>query len=254
MNTSSADNVEEIISLFEIRFKDLAVAAFQEIKKGNKVPVEDFQFTLTLLPLKVKSNHFTFLEESIPKLMKASNLQEIFMYLNLYWNCFNYTLLQEIVNRYGSENLKKQMKSYDSDMQQFFQKTTVADFIPYCKGLQRFEKIPEGFIEVKTAINKPITEITLLELEELRHRHTSSCQLPNFALILYDLKEGCVEVTWLVATELEKELKEALRRELSGQLEKETQQIVSISVGGEYIKEVSKINFRHQILHIVMCI
>ena len=57
-----------------------------------------------------------------------------------------------------------------------------------------------------------------------------------------------------MATELQKQLKEAFRRELSGQLEKETQQIVSISVGGESIKEVSKINSRHQILHIVICI
>ena len=228
--------MEEIISRFELRFEDLAVTTFQEVREGNKVSLERFRFTLTLFPLKVKRNHFTFLEESIPKLMKASNLQEIFMHLNLYWNCFNYTLLQEIVNRYGSENLKKQMKYYNSDMQQFLQKTTVADFIPYCKGLRRFEKVTEGFIEVKVVIDKPITEITLLELEELRLRHTSSCQLPIFALILFDIQEGSLEVTWLVATELQKQLKEALRRELSGQLEKETQQIVSISVGGQCIK------------------
>ena len=38
-----------------------------------------------------------------------------------------------------------------------------------------------------------------MELEELKCCLYLSCQLPNFALILYDLKEGCVEVTWLVA-------------------------------------------------------
>ena len=231
--------MEEIISRFELRFEDLAVSIFREVREGNKVSVEDFQFTLTLLPLKIKRNHFSFLKENIPQLTKASNLQEIFMHLNLYWNWFNYTLLEEIVNKYGSENLKKQMKYYDSDMQHFFQKTTVADFIPYCKCLQKFEKVPEGFAEVKTVINKPMTEITLLELEELRHRYILSCQLLDFVLILYDLQEGSLEVTWLVATELKEQLKEALRRELSGQLEKETQQIVPISVGGECIKKVS---------------
>ena len=231
--------MEEIISRFELRFEDLAVSIFREVREGNKVSVEDFRFTLTLLPLKIKSNHFTFIKENIPELMKASNLQEIFMHLNLYWNCFNYKLLEVIVNKYGSENLKMHMMYYDSDMQDFFQKTTVADFIPYCKGLQRFEKVPEGFEEVKTVINKQMTEITLLELEELRRRFTLSCQLPNFVLILYDLQEGSLEVTWLVATELKEQLKEALRRELSGQLEKE---IASISVGGEWIKKVSRIN------------
>ena len=147
-----------------------------------------------------------------------------------------------IIKAYGSDTLKKLMKSYVSDLHQFWQKTTVADFIPYCKKMQKFEIIPKEFVQliVKDAI-KPISEYTLMELEELKRYLYLSCQLPNFALILYNLKPGCVEVTWLVATELEKELREALRRELSGQLEKETQQIVFISVGGECIKEVSKI-------------
>ena len=207
----------------------------KELIKGQKVSMENLLTDLTLLPSSIKPH---------------------VMHLNLYWDYFNYTLLEMIIKVYGSETLKKQMKSYSFDMQQFWQKTMVANFISYCKKMQKFEIIPKEFVqvEVKDAIDKPISEYTLMELEELKCRLYLSCQLPNFALILYDLKEGCVEVTWLVATELEKELKEALRRELSGQLEKETQQIVSISVGGEYIKEVSKINFGHQILHIVICI
>ena len=173
------------------------------------------------------------------------------MHLNLYWDYFNYTLLEVIIKAYGSENLKKLMGSYISDMHQFWQKTTVADFIPYCKKMQKFETIPEEFIraKIKQETVRPITEITIMELEELKCRLYLSCQLPNFALILYSIQEGSLEVTWLVATELKKELKEALRRELGGQLEKETRQIVSISVGGECIKEVSKIDYRHQILH-----
>ena len=216
--------------------------------------MEDLLTKLTLLPSAIKHNHMTFLKENISNLNKASDIREIFMHLNLYWDYFNYTLLEVIIKGYGSESLKEQMKSYSSDMQQFWQKTTVADFIPYCKNMQKFETIPEEFIRVKIKQEtiKPITEITIMELEELKCRLYLSCQLPNFALILYDIQEGSLEVTWLVATELQKQLKEALRRELSGQLEKE--QIVSISVGGESIKEVSKINFGHQILHIVICI
>ena len=248
--------MDEIIGRFELRFKDLVVSIQKELIQGQKVSIEDLLTELTLLPSSIKHNHMIFLKENISNLNKASDLREIFMHLNLYWDYFNYTLLEVIIKGYGSKTLKKQMKSYSFDMQQFWQKTTVADFIPYCKKMQKFEIIPKEFIrvEVKDAIDKPISEYKLMELEELKCRLYLSCQLPNFALILYDLKEGCVEVTWLVATELKKELKEALRRELSGQLEKETRQIVSISVGGESIKEVSKINFRHQILHIVICI
>ena len=247
--------MDGIISRFELRFKDLVVAILKELTEGKKISVEDFLIDLTLLPSAIKQNHLTFLQANISNLRKASDLPGVIMHLNLYWDHFNYTLLEVIIKDYGSKNLKKQMGSYISDLHQFWQKTTVSDFIPYCKKMQKFEIIPKEFIrvEVKDAI-KSISEYTLMELEELKRRLCLSCQLPNFALILYNLKPGCVEVTWLVATELEKELKEALRRELSSQLEKEAQQIVSISVGGECIKEVSKINFRHQILHIVICI
>ena len=215
----------------------------KELIQGRKVSIEDLLTELTLLPSSIKHNHMIFLKENISNLNNASDLREIFMHFNLYWDYFNYTLLEVIITAYGSETLKKQMKSYSSDMQQFWQKITVTNFIPYCKKMKKFEIIPKEFVrvEVKDAIDKPISEYTLMELEELKHHLCLSCQLPSFALILYDLKEGCVEVTWLVATELENELREALRRELSGQLEKETQQIVSISVGGECIKEVSKI-------------
>ena len=226
----------------------------KELIKEMKISVGKLRTDLTLLPCSIKQNHLTFLKENISNLRKASDCEEIFMYLNLYWDHFNYTLLEVIIKDYGSENLKKQMGSYISDLHQFWQKTTVADFIPYCKKMQKYEDIPKELIrlEVKNAIDKSISEYTLMELDELKRRLCLSCRLPNFALILYDLKPGCVEVTWLVAIELEKELKEALRRELSGQLEKETQQIVSISVGGECIKEVSKTNFLCNDQHVII--
>ena len=220
-------SLDDRIRGFELRFKDLVVAIQKELTKEMEVSVEDLLTDIILLPSAIKRNHLTFLKENISNLNKASNLREIFMYFNLYWDYFNYTLLEVIIKDYGSENLKKQMGSYISDLHQFWQKTTVADFIPYCKKMQKFENIPKKFIrlEVKDVI-KSISEYTLMELEELKHYLCQSCQLPYFCLILYDL--GCAEVTWLVAKEVEKQL-----------MENEAQKIVSISVGGECIKEVS---------------
>ena len=237
-----------MINAFKSRFRNLVISIQKELtKQGDTISLEELVTDLTLLPPTIRQSHLTFILENMTRLGKASNLREIFILLNLYWDYFNYTLLEVLVKAYGSGSLKKEMHQYAYDVQLFWRETTVADFIPYCKELQKLATIPEEFtqVKVKQTMEKPISEYTLMELEELKCRLYLSCQLPNFALILYDLKEGCVEVTWLVATELEKELKEALRRELSGQLEKETRQIVSISVGGERIKEVSKLIFRH---------
>ena len=229
-----------MISRFEIRFNDLAVTALKEVKNGNKASMEDFKIDLTLLPSNIRHDHLTFLQESLPSLTEALNLQEIFQHFNLYWDYFNYTLLEEIVSRYGNDSLKHQMKSYISDLHQFWQKTSIADFIPHCKKRNKFETIPEEFLQLKMKheLDKEISEHTLFELEELRCHFQLRYQLPDFAMILYELQEGSLEVTWLVAKELEC-LKKDLRRELSDKYEKETQRIVSISLGSECIQPVS---------------
>ena len=234
------DIIGEMISHFEIRFNDLAVTALKEVKKGNKASMEDFKIDLTLLPSKIRHDHLMFLQESLPSLTEALNLQEIFQHFNLYWDYFNYTLLEEIVNRYGSDSLKHQMKSYISDLHQFWQNTLVADFIPHCKNWNKFETIPEEFLQlkIKHELDKEVSEHKLFELEELRRHFQLRYQLPDFAMILYELQEGSLEVTWLVAKELQC-LKKDLRRELSDKYEKETQRIVSISLGSECIQPVS---------------
>lgn len=123
------------------------------------------------------------------------------------------------------------MKSYVSEMKQFCQETTVADFIPYCRSKRWFETFSKEFVELKIKLDigkQRSMEYTLMELEKLKYRLYMSCQLPTYALILCGLKEGCLEVTWLVAAEKEKYIKEMLP---TNQLEG----IMSISLGGEQI-------------------
>lgn len=231
LNTSSLD--------FETRFRDLVIATQEELEK---ISMKAFRTDITLLPSTIKHNHLTFLKENISNLKKASDIEEIFMHLNLYWNYFNYTLLEAIIKRNGSKHLKQQMKSYASDMHQFWRKTTVADFIPYCKSMQRFETIPEEFtkLKIKESMEKPLSEYTLMELDQLKRRFIQSCQLPDFALILYELQEGSLEVTWLVATEL----REQLQRMLSGQPEIGTLKILSGTIRDNMI--VSWMYYSHR--------
>ena len=231
-----------MINAFKRRFRNLVVSIQKELKKqGDTISLDELLTDLTLLPSTIKQSHMTFILENMTRLGKASNLREIFILLNLYWDYFNYTLLDVLIQAYGSDSLKKEMHQYAYDLQLFWRETTVANFIPYCKELQKLAPVPEEFtqVKIKQTIEKPISAYTLMELEELKCRLYLSCQLPNFALILYDLKPGCVEITWLVATELIKKLKKMLTKELISWLEKETHSIFLISLGDECIKEVS---------------
>ena len=187
---------------------------------------------LTLLPENIKYNHLTYIEECVPKIMTAPDLPKIIMHLDLYWDYFHYALLEVIINNHGSDGLKQQMKSYVSEMKRFCRETTVADFIPHCRNKRWLQTYSKEFVELKIKLNidkQRSMDYTLIELEELKYRlYTMSCPLPTYALILYGLKEGCLEVTWLVAAEKEKYIKKMLPTD---QLEG----IMSISLRGEQI-------------------
>ena len=184
------DCLEKSIDDFERRFEDLAYAAQEEVKKGNKVSVEDLYPDLTLLPSNIKPNHASFLKDNIDKLRTASNLQEIFMHLNLYWDYFNYTLLQVIIDEYGSADLKQRMQSYATDIEQFEKETTVAEFIPHCNAKRDHSLNSDEFIKLRSMILKPTSEYTLFEVEELRRDFCQEFNLPRFILIFCELTGG----------------------------------------------------------------
>ena len=110
----------------------------------------------------------------------------------------------------------------------------MADFIPYySKSIEEYPDtnlLPKPMrMKIKYEKNK---HITLMELDELKRSFHLICQLPDFAMILYKITEGCLEVTWLVTTELGECLKKELRREKIHHSEKEVQQqILSVTVG-----------------------
>ena len=185
---------------FEERFKSLANDTLVELEKNSKVTTKKLIFDLTLLPSNIKDDHVDYIERNIKNLTKAEDLMEIFCHLNIYWDSFNYTLLEMIVNNYGSAGLRKKMTEYVSDLRQFWQQTTVAEFIE-CKRKKKFPTVPKELAEVTCKLDKPVSQCTLLELEELRSDLCQRYNLQKFALMLSGMKEGSVTVTWLVSRE-----------------------------------------------------
>ena len=187
---------------FEERFKSLVNDTLGELEKNSKVTAKKLTFDLTLLPSDIKDNHVDYIERKIKNLTKAEDLTEIFYHLNLYWDSFNYTLLEMIVNNHGSAGLKDEMTDYIRDLRQFWRQTTVAEYIR-CKRKKRYTRVPKKLAEVTCKLDKPVSQCTLLELEELRSDLCQRYNLEKFALMLFDVDAGSVTVTWLVSRELQ---------------------------------------------------
>ena len=179
--TSLSDGVKYL----EERFASIVKHALEELEKKSKVTAK-IQFDLTLLPSDIRDNHINYIEKNI----KNDNLKEMFSHLNLYWDSFNYTLLEMIVNKYGSAGLKDEMVDYVRDLRQFWRrKTTVAEYIR-CRHKNRLTTIPKEIVEVTCKLRKPVSQCTLLEIEELRSELYQHYNLQEFTQMLFHVDEG----------------------------------------------------------------
>ena len=226
---------------FTAQFQELVKVILEEVKEGNKVTVDDLLIDITLLPDPIRLDHLSFLEDNMENIMRASNLHEIILYFNLYWDCLNFNLLEVIIGKHGSDSIKEKMKSYVSDMEQFRQNTKVANFIPYCPKNHKFKTVPKELIQL--GIHSDLSKYTLMEVEEMKCYICGLCKLPNFALIFYDLSDDCLEITWLVPIESVESMKAILKSEPI----EEALHITSILVGKECVYKVSLHEFTHRV-------
>lgn len=139
------------------------------------------------------------------------------------------------------------MKYYVADLLQFWRETKVADFINFCKmENHKFERWPAGqaplnFTELKCVFDKPGTECTLYEVESLRCQFSQGLKLQDFALILSEIGESSLVITWLMDAGLKEHCKFILESKPGQFLE--GIDIKSISMDGEVI--CSQVNYEY---------
>lgn len=214
------------MSHFENRFRNLVYDTSEELTGGTEVSLQRLRYDLTLLPLKIKADHMAYIKENLSKLKKAEDVTDLFMLLNTYWDHFNYTLLEVLVDLHGSDDLKQRMKSYVSDLEHFWRQTKVTDFINFCKKsnykLKQWSvpEAPLNFAELKCVINKPVTECTLYEVEGIRCQFSQGFHLQDFALVLFEIGESSLVITWLIDAVLKTHCKDVLVSKDSTFLEK----------------------------------
>ena len=203
-------NINERVTQFTRRFRTLVEDTMKELRKDPTIHMEDLQFDLTLLPEDIKRNHAMFIAENIKKLNEVADVKELFLLLNAYWDYFNYTLLEVLVNQHGSAELQLRMKTYVSDVQQFWRETAVSDFLTSCGNRCWLQRVPKEFTEIKCVIDKPVTELTLYDVEQYRLQFSQNLQLREFVLILQKLDRSSLEITWLLDVGLVQQLKQVV--------------------------------------------
>ena len=136
--------------------------------------------------------HQEFIKDHLTNIDKETHLNNLWARLGIYWNFLNFDLLEHVVNKFGSEDLKHKMKLYKCDLQSFRRITRVCHFID-CWPVQG--EAPETDLQEFVAKMKQDWGTCALEdLDEIKGVITSKFFIPKFALWLQTLKGLSLEL------------------------------------------------------------
>ena len=148
-----------------------------------------------MLPNAISKQHEKFITEKYSVFMQANSVEYIFAHLNFYLSFIDFSLLEHIIEHFGSPGLQQSMEKYATDMVRFRSETTVADIIPHLSGRP---DSPPDYVKLEMKLNFDPKTCTLEDLEQHRKRLGSEFSLSKFALFLVKLGEGSLVEVYLV--------------------------------------------------------
>ena len=165
---------------------------------NGKIKPPVFLSRVTCLPVSARPQHCSFIEEKLTNIPPPVTFESIWSILNLYWDFLNYGLLEHVINKCGSDDLKQQMEYYVDELSAFKRTTRLCDFI---------ESWPCGddgpsedrLMKVVVKMNHEWSQCTLRDVESFKKTLVHKFFLEEFDILLQKAERGCVCVTWLTS-------------------------------------------------------
>ena len=202
--------VQEDLEKLQYKFGNLVLYA-QEVfsKKENKSAafLSKLRNSLTLLPSAKRIKYLRFLKESRKEIRKATSVEDFFYVLNFYWNCFNYSLLEYLIGKFGNEALETKLGRYLADLQKFEKSTKVKDFLYIC--LLNY-KLPPSSEVMAVKMKAKWADCTLDHVRELCQKLVEAACLEEFTLFFSGGKIGSIILMWAVPSSVVHLLAEAM--------------------------------------------
>ena len=188
--------MEHQVEGFERKFGSLIHLAYQEVNRQMEPP--EFLSRITYLPVSARTLHRSFIKTNLTNIPPPVTYEKIWAILNLYWDFLNYGLLEHVVNKCGSEDLKQQMQDYVDELSTFKQTTRLCDFVESWPC--RDDGPPEDSLKkVVVKMRHEWSQCTLRDVESFMKDLVHKFFLPEFDILLQKAERGCVCVTWLTS-------------------------------------------------------
>ena len=198
----SADIASRIETL-ENRFDDLQTRIRNELSTKPGITAKEVLSKITGLPLSLKKEYKSSIEKRIHGMRTETQIDDLFIvHLNPLSSFIDYGLIEYLIQKFGSEGLRKDMRSYCSEMVVFMKETTIKQLIETdCFPGQT--EIPPKFSFIETKIGEDASKCTLEYLNRIRKRYCSEVKLSDIICHLVVVVESnSFIVKWLVPSAL----------------------------------------------------
>ena len=204
--------VQQEVTKLEDKYEDLVLHT-QEVfsKKERKSPdflslLRTSLALLTTSPVK-KGRYIRFLKASQNEISKASSVARLFLILSHYWNYFNYSLLEYLIQKFGDKTLRKKLKSYLAGLHKFEKSTKVEDFIHTC-GTN--DKMPPSSLEMVTEMKSKWADCTIDRVRGLCQKFVEATCLEGYCIFFLGGSCSRVILMWAVPSSVVHLLAEAM--------------------------------------------
>ncbi len=191
-------NTDYQISHLEDLFCTISSSLHEEIVEKD-METKDVLKHLVSLPYSLKRELADLIQHQINELKKIKRVNEVHLQLdNKLWNFMDYYLLEHIINKVGSSDLRIKMTGYVTELTHFMQKTTIANLIKFWPGRQ---DSPLQYDKMCIKIDINTEKCTLERLNTIRKRFCGYFLPPlsEYALFYYKFKKGSFQITFLFA-------------------------------------------------------
>ena len=140
-----------------------------------------------LTTLSASSRYPSLIQPFSDIVTEATTFSEVFIGMNHFgWDYTQYHLLQTLVEKYGSPELRASMDTYINKLSHFEATTTLAKFLWVLPGSN--PPVRPGFVQMTLSLNVDLQQYTLQELSKFRASFVNTFELHPSALIMYTAK------------------------------------------------------------------
>ncbi|CAI8017422.1 Probable serine/threonine-protein kinase kinX, partial [Geodia barretti] len=193
------DAVQEEIMLLHRVFEELRMEIYKYLEESPPDIKEFAVFVSCPMPSWKKKLPRNIEGLDLKQIMQpGTEFYQMFIVISQYTNWYNYELLDNIAQRYGSPELKGKMAAYRTKLTDFEGRTSAEKL----KNIELARPLADSASVIAKLEDNQCNQFTGRDIRRLKHQYTDQAGVDPAAARLYMIKKSSVEIIFLVPISL----------------------------------------------------